>query len=82
MISEVVAWILVILFAIISFLLGKKLSIAVKIVHKMRELLEEIDRAIEDGKLEYEEAKRILEKVNELKELIEELIGGGHGEEA
>ena len=75
MISEVVAWILVVLFAVISFMLGKKLSVFVKIVHKMRELLEEIDKAIEDGKLGYEEAKRILDKVNELKELIDELIG-------
>ena len=70
--TEILAWILVIIFFALSFVFGEKFREALKVLDDIEDLVHKINESLADGKLSYDEAKEI---VNEVIHIIEEFRG-------
>ena len=77
MVSEIVAWLLVIIFLALSFVLGERLREATKVLEDIERLIHKVNKALEDKELTYEEAKEIAEEIvriiNEFKRTRQEV---------
>ena len=70
--TEILAWILVIIFFALSFVFGEKFREALKVLNDIENLVHKINKSLADGKLSYDEAKEI---VSEVIRIIEEFKG-------
>jgi len=61
--SEVVAWILVVIFLALSVIFGEKFKEALKVLDDIERLVHKVNKALEDGKLTPEEAKDIVDEI-------------------
>jgi len=68
-VSEIVAWLLVLIFFVLSFFFGEKFKEALKVLEDIEKLVHKVNKALEDGRLTSDEAKDI---VNEIIKIINE----------
>ena len=64
--TEILAWILVIIFFALSFVFGEKFREALKVLEDIERLVHKVNKALEDKKLTYEEAKDIVDEITKI----------------
>lgn len=72
--TEVLAWVLVIVFIVLSLFFGKRLKDIVNVLKDIEDFIHKIYTSLEDGTLSYEEAKSIIEEVINLIEKYRRIL--------